>query len=325
MLARFRKIAFLMAYAVATIPLWHYIRDGRILALMIIVIIFAYINVVLSTVDAAQSILTSEKAKIALPRWLPDKPKYHKWWMLVRHTLRWHLLLIPAKMGLALGFVEFLFLNELGSAFYLIHETYDYYSHNLGVVTANEVLPTLYPQWETLLFGFLSLAGFAIMNTGILGAIIIFASQRTSPEKIPLLVVLFCIFFGIAGLGISSLIRPIESRTYDPRHTGYFCRYAWGDEDLMTECRTRKRIGQSIYAALLTPLEHGILLSANIMRPMGKMTYDELGWFWYEDFTSWDNRPFVARQIVAGILGFLLYAGTTWVILWFVEDEPNVT
>ena len=108
MLSRFRNIALLLAYAVATIPLWYYIRDGRILALMTVIIVFAYFNVVLTTVQAAQPILSSEKAKTALPRWLPDKPKYQKWRLLVRRTLKWHLLLIPPKMGLALGFVQWL-------------------------------------------------------------------------------------------------------------------------------------------------------------------------------------------------------------------------
>src|SRR5215204_6201967 len=101
MINRIRRISYFFAYAVATIPLWHYIRDRRILALMVAIVTFAYINVVLSTVQAAQPILSSEKAKTPLPRWLPDKPKYHKWWLLIRHTLKWHLLLIPPKMGLA--------------------------------------------------------------------------------------------------------------------------------------------------------------------------------------------------------------------------------
>src|SRR5687768_8762334 len=112
MLTRFRNIAYVLAYAVATIPLWYYIRDGRILALMVAVVTFAYINVVLSTVQAAQPILSSEKAKTPLPRWLPDKPKYQKWWLLVRRTLKWHLLLIPPKMGLALGFVQYFYFSE---------------------------------------------------------------------------------------------------------------------------------------------------------------------------------------------------------------------
>lgn len=70
--ARFRNLSYLMAYAVATIPLWHYIREGRIILLMTLVVGFAYLNVVLSTVNAAQAILTSEKAKTPMPRWLPS-------------------------------------------------------------------------------------------------------------------------------------------------------------------------------------------------------------------------------------------------------------
>jgi hypothetical protein len=70
-----------------------------------------------------------------------------------------------------------------------------------------------------------------------------------------------------------------------------------------------------------------MLLNANIMRPVGEQTFFAS----YSEFDteqnrrivmSYDNRPFVARQIVAGLLGLLLYAGAPWIILWFVEDEP---
>jgi|GEM_PF-6950958 len=39
----------------------------------------------------------------------------------------------------------------------------------------------------------------------------------------------------------------------------------------------------------------------------------------------WNNNLFVARQVVAGLIGLMLYTGATWVILWFVEDEEALS
>jgi hypothetical protein len=73
-----------------------------------------------------------------------------------------------------------------------------------------------------------------------------------------------------------------------------------------------KRIYETIFQALFTGIDQGVFLNANIMRPIRPETWEY----------SWtDNRPFVARQVVAGMLGLLLYAGATWAVLWFVEDE----
>ena len=85
------------------------------------------------------------------------------------------------------------------------------------------------------------------------------------------------------------------------------------------------RITDTVQLATNTFTDKGVLLAANIMRPIGEGT--AFGWrSEYDSKGGWvkwayENRPFVARQLVAGLLGLLLYAGATWVILWFVEEE----
>lgn len=345
MLARFRKIAYLMAYAVATIPLWHYIRDGRILALMTIVVVFAYIMVVLTTVQDAQAILSSEKAKIAFPRWLPDKPKYHKWWMLVRHTLKWHLLLIPAKMGLALGFVQWLHSYWMGVGFeytafsnsiLLFLRPYFYESYFLPDPVSYSSFVRIFPQWETIILTVVMLIAFSIAGCFLTAsvAINILSFQSGSKHKL----ILSTIWkYSITLLGILGFLYIL---------TTYYSKKSYNHCLLKnTECtfeekreqynvidmkyRRNVRIGETLYTSIFTFIDNGILLGANIMRPVGENT--EFASIWEHDENGnllrvgYDNRPFVARQIVAGILGLLLYAGTTWVILWFVEDEPKVT
>jgi hypothetical protein len=310
MLTRFRNIAYVMAYAVATIPLWHYIRDGRILALMVAVVTFAYINVVLCTVQAAQPILSSEKAKTPLPRWLPDKPKYQKWWLLVRHTLKWHLLLIPPKMGLALGFAEWFHVSGFSDKTYVLREVY-YSGFNLVFS---------YPQWETILIGTCLIGLFTLFEVCLIASLLFLARQLATSRKQLIFVVALRTILIFSTIGLLYIIRieALDYQVYGGGDCGNY-RYLWGTEnpdnialiDLYEGKCIRRRVLETGYLALLTPLDQSVLLSANIMRPL-KLHPNSI---WT------DNRPFVARQIVAGLLGLLLYAGATWAVLWFVEDE----
>jgi hypothetical protein len=300
MLTRFRNIAYVLAYAVATIPLWHYIRDGRILALMVAVVIFAYINVVLSTVHAAQPILSSEKAKIPLPRWLPDKPKYEKWWLLVRGTLKWHLLLIPPKMGLALGFVHWLHIG-FGITAYASGLLNPYY-----YTSWNTSISPLYPQAETIIVGIVTIILFTVFELGLLSSIVISAQAKLINVIVKKLVIIFLL------IGISTMFSTILWFKHSCYYTN--CR-----SYLYSNFSFSRRLDDTFIVATNSLSEQGVLLAANVMRPTG---YDsEFTAHWRNVIVSWDNRPFVARQIVAGLLGLLLYAGATWIVLWFVEDE----
>ena len=334
-MTRLRNIALFLAYAVATIPLWHYIRDGRILALMTVVIVFAYFNVVLTTVQAAQPILSSEKAKTALPRWLPDKPKYQKWWLLVRRTLKWHLLLIPPKLGLALGFTQRLFVYGLSVPF---GQVYNYWGYNIHP----DSLPAVYPQWETIALTTVILVAFALLDAALIASICLMTKQHFSLKRQVLLVIGMRILISLSAIGIGIMIQQIDSHTYRyyRRHAPCYLVPLYENGEPVYEdeyplvyvltvadkrlCRER-RVFETVYTTLMTPFDQSVLLSANIMRPLSKLSYAERGYpSSYPEVGArrWDSRPFVARQLVAGLLGLLLYAGATWVILWFVEDTP---
>ncbi len=294
MIERLRRISYFLAYTVATIPLFHYIRNGRILALMIAVVTFAYVMVVLSSVQAAQPILSSEKAKTALPRWLPDRPKYHIWWMLVRRTLKWHLLLVPPKLGLALGFAEWLWIAEY-STMPTILKPYSYASHC--------TLDPTYPQWETILIGTSLIIVFSILESGLITSLI---SLSIYPSRVFILRLLIALIV----LGTISQFREVYNQ---PTYFTQWC-------DLIScpyivSNRLDAKISETVETSFFTLDDTGILLVANVMRPIYRSRYD--GKMYY----CKDNRPFIARQIVAGLLGLMLYAGATWGILWFVEDE----
>jgi hypothetical protein len=323
MLARFRKISFIMAYAVATIPLWHYISEAHILFLMISVIIFAYLNVVLSSVESAQAILSSEKAKTPLPRWLPNDVKYEKWWLIVRHTLKWHLLLVPAKMGLALGFSQFLFVAGLPFNVIPLSETYNYIAYN-GITP-----PPIYPQWETSLITLFFLIAFAILENLLIATLNIATKQMQKPTKWFFTILTLRIGLALSLLGFMVLLRPLQNPYLD-----YFSSCAFDHDwyslvrDEISQACFKTRVMQTLYTGLFTPFDQSILLGANIMRPISQLSLEERYYNIQPDDPyankRWDNRLFILRQCVAGILGIFLYLGITWAILWFVEDEPQL-
>jgi len=213
MIEHLRKISYLFAYAVATIPLWHYIRDGRILAGMIAVVMFAYVMVVLNSVQAAQPILSSEKAKTALPRWLPDRSKYHKWWMIIRRTLKWHLLLVPPKMGLALGFVHQLFFSRLAIPG---GRAYNYISHNFGNYSLH-LIPEVYPQFIFVCFAFITLIIFSIFEAALLASLIIKTGKYDALYRKSLIMITLRVFIALGFVGIVELATDSQhnsSNTY---------------------------------------------------------------------------------------------------------------
>jgi hypothetical protein len=316
MLTRFRNIAFVLAYAVATIPLWHYSTDAKIILLMTLVIGFAYLNVVLSSVDAAQAILTSEKAKITLPRWLPKSPKYQKWWAIRQRTLRWHLLLIPAKLGLALGCVQWLHLGSRAFTWSILKPYF--YASNSGM--------PMYSQWETLLLGGAIIVLFTILECGLISALTILTPRPSRVVVLRLLIVL-------AVMGVMSQYRLFA---YARPSDQAVCAYAQCTTPCDNDCNTRRniayyelrqrnrRIGETVITSFFTFDDMGVLLAANIMRPVGidsafAVRYESNG----DGTASYirDNRPFVARQLVAGLLGVLLYGIGIFATLRFVRND----
>jgi hypothetical protein len=295
MYTRFRNISYVMAYAVATIPLWYYVTDDRIMLLMTLVVGFAYVNVVLSSVDAAQGILTSEKAKSPMPRWLPDKPKYQKWWAIKRRTLRWHLLLIPAKMGLALGFAEFLFGSRYGSTLSIL-KPYFYGSPSAFFV---------YPQWETLLLGISIIVLFSLLENGLMASLVLLTLHSSRLIVLRLLIAL-------SVIGVMSQYQPYIS-TFPLNTTPQrlcndpcLCRGNGCWSNTYQQKRTNIRIGETIQTGIFTLNDMGVLLAANIMRPEG------FGYYW----VGIDNR-----LLVAALLGVLVYLATIFTVLRFVRDS----
>lgn len=317
MIERIRRMSYVLAYVVATIPLFHYIRDGRILALMVAVVIFTYVMVVLSSVQVAQPILSSEKAKTVLPRWLPDKPKYHKWWLLVRRTLKWHLLLVPPKMGLAVQLTQTYFYSGfLLNTHNIFFRSYSYRSHDFNlhhIVEMPDLQPPIY------LLGFLIICCFTILETQFIASTIVFINKCVSKSIIRIILnrirtaFTIVIVIMIVSQPVSYSIGRIIFWTEIPCRIGFEntlpFEYAGGNWS-----RCGRQVSETIATAIGTLTGQGVLLSANFMRPLRE------GWE-FSEYCWTDNRLFLLRQTIATMLGVMFYICLIWLNLWFVEDE----
>ncbi len=272
MIERLRRMSYFLAYTVATIPLWHYIRNGRILALMIAVVTFAYVMIVLSSVQAAQPILSSEKTKTAFPRWLPDRPKYHKWWMLVRRTLKWHLLLVIPKMGLALGFTNY-FYSTRANHYNIFLRNYDYHSYGYGYGESLSFVDIPFSQPLTYILGFLTIVIFTILEAQLVASVINKLPEISSKKlkqiiakrTIMLLSVIGIVF--LTAQYLSPIIYDVLSRTEIPCQIGF--EYSLGFRNPTTRCASQ--IEETVNTALNTIIGQGILLALILCVQFGKV------------------------------------------------------
>ncbi|MEO1286708.1 MAG: hypothetical protein AAFV93_02995 [Chloroflexota bacterium] len=318
MIDRLRRLSFILAYAVATIPLWHYIRDGHILVLMTAVILFTYVMILISSVEVAQPILSSEKAKTTLPKWLPDKTKYHKWWLIVQRTRRWHLMLVIPKMGLSLGFTEYFFQtftyfrDNLYSVFLYSYNYNSYQPGSIGSFPPFD-LPTLSPV--QFLLGFLVIVCFSFLETGLSASLILNVTKNpfkrvTKTALNRLGIILSIVFIAVA------LYQPIVTFTNQLISvTPIRCQI--GFESTLGNSnwsRCGQQVAQTIMTAMNTIVGQGTLIASNFMRPL--RIGQEYGTYCWDD-----NRLFLIRQTIALFLGALFYILLIRFNLWFVEDE----
>lgn len=173
---------------------------------------------------------------------------------------------------------------------------------------------TIVPEWQTALLAITSVIVFAIAKCGILSSLIILfnETQYSSFFKKTLFFAIryFIMMFAIIGF-LLVLVLIYRSPIHHSCSSRENCNIGEASTLILiaqSQYRLKVRIGETVYAGIFTLVGDGVFLSSNIMSPVGyKLEYD--------------SRPFVARQVVAGLLGVMIYAGTTWVILWFIEDE----
>lgn len=313
MLTKYRTLTLIAAYAACLIPLTTYVTDLSSIQLMVFINLLAYIGVLLTTADIAQGILTSEKQKTPAPRWLKT-PKLQTWWAIVRRSRKWHLALVIPKLGLALAFVHF-FHYGAGSVLYDFDDlwrSYQYVSHGGG---QDIPIENIYPQWETIGISIPFLTLFTLFEGGLLSGLYLFTKQKFSFVVTRVLIGVFSVYI-VAVIPQPSFLSFWQSIYSIERRDSMFF---------------EARVRETAFTSVMTLHHQGVLISANIMRPIGDGTrwagVEQCGTRMIGDIEHYkycyDNRLFVLRQVVAGILGLLLYAAVTAGVLRLAEDpEP---
>lgn len=216
--------------------------------------------------------------------------------------MRWHVFLIPAKMSLALGFMEWLNVGR----YYTTATILKPYFYLSGAAP-------IYPQWETLLIGIIVVILFSLLESGIIAALTILPIH-------PSRVLMLRLLIALSVIGVMSQYQISLPQVSHIPYTS--CHYIDSINcNTWKPSRRARLIGETIETGFFTLNDMGTLLAANIMRPpvFAYRCCQENG-SWYVH-----NRPFVARQLVAGLLGVLVYMATIFTVLRFVRDSDLVS
>jgi hypothetical protein len=285
---RLRNFSLLAAFAAAPIPLFIYItaEHANWLWLLIGVNIFAYLMVALTTIRITLDVAQREKQKSYVPAKWADNPTLSKWYTAVRLSRKWHVLAAVARIGLVLGVVEWLRTMPMQDLMYCLSTIARPYCYNSGKTPVSLLNETVF---IAICVQFL----FSQAETRLLSALVLLLYKFIKKGTVFVTLYLrlhLTAFFVLTVLWWS--FRGVNADSLD-----YATRI------------TQNRVITTVYTGIFTFFDNSVLLSANIMRPLTEF--------------FWDTRPFVARNIVAGLLGLLLYAGLTRGLLWLAQKPEE--
>ncbi|MCA9884133.1 MAG: hypothetical protein KC708_14215 [Anaerolineae bacterium] len=336
MFNRLRIITIGAAYAFGLTSLFTYYTadDSNLLLANVLVIMLAHFMVAIGTIRITLDV-TSGKRKNSDPSLQNTCPTVRLWKQAIRRAWPWHAALIVPKMGLSLAFVQYLYM--LGVPWRLLgYENWRIWAVNLHQdllltpyvyrsiaddIPASVIKAEMFPQAETFIFSIILLTLFALANISLLVAITIAIKQHdTSRSAVWFSFVLRTFMVGIicAGVIVSAPFFNVTT-TNDDRITCFELTYRWyPDEQTDGLYRWQEAhlncvlVSETLYSGGLTLADQGVLLAANIMRPVGEHSAFTAQYDQFTDAYHYDNRPFVLRQMVAAALGLGLYGLLTW-------------
>lgn len=325
---RLSILILVVAYLAALTPFTTYIGEADIILNMVIVIGLASIAMTIAGAYAAFQALGRDKHKFAIPARLQHSNTLSQWWIAFRHTRRYQWWLVSPRLGLAYAFVQWLHVGvgyTVGANNTLLASIYRPYFYFSGSSVS------IYPQLDTVLIACIGILLFAFAEAGLVSALVLLSWNHPTPVVWGLLKVLLLRFTIVIGIflltGINDVIFRIEwYRPHCMDSSTSSCtsfdrqeRYRWTIQ--------RIRAWATVTTSINTGFDSGTLLAANIMRPIGEGTiFAHSSWECANSVchvTAWDNRPFVLRQVVAGLLGLLMYGGLTGGVLWLSSKRAS--
>lgn len=294
---------------VALIPVFYYIDESRLSWLGWMALILFVPRPILM-LRAVVSAVASVKAEMDTHRWdlliltgiSAQKIIKSKWIGVIRQTAFDHMVFSLLHIGLALGISEYL--NVMIYAGYqrawpTILNSYIYEGWWLPNDTQ------VYPSLTVLVIGCIITSLFGLVECGFVAAIGLAMTFVWKQRPFAAYIASSAYYFGVLLL-IAITWNYIYIGSHWSSYREMICDSHWLQECDYKTYRNYARITDTIQLGFQTPIDQATLLSANIMRPNSGQ------WYWlgsntYSPFPTYDNRPFVARNLVAALLGMSVY------------------
>jgi hypothetical protein len=325
-------LLFVLALIAAITPLWLYMDlfQSAALLIMAVIIYLAHIIVGMRTLLLASDSIPRERRcgtwdNLILTGVDARQIMWGKWWAVVRHVWKDHALMALPRLGLAFGLAQYLYVMPLDIPYVVS----SYLRCPLIVpfcYASRSGPPTLNPELWTVLIAIGAAVLYSVFEVGLLSALGLFSALLAQKWMlifavsgriiITLLAVVLLVLVGnirLEGLielhcGLSATI----DCSWDEQHKLIVPSYTPENADEFGfASRTLRRIRDTLQVAVSPFIEGGNLMVANIMRPPANVASfgDSLIWVngeWIVLYPT--NLLFVLRNLVAALLGLVLYA-----------------
>lgn len=332
---------------VALIPSWLYVDQTRedVLILMLLVMFGASLGMTIYTAALVYEItrrlrfLSGDNDLLMLSNISPKTYVEGVWWTAFRYVWKEYVLLALPRIGLAYGLAQYLhtanlpsiFLTSPSSRLLQIAGIYPVYSPAFQYISHNGAYVSLNPYFDTVLIGSIVLMGLSIFEAGFFTALITLAALTAFSNKSHITVAAI-VFRTILMIGVAQVIMTMNPTNHSWRWEIFCCccGSCGGNDcngvetDLIRGCQFRSalRVLETGQVTLSVLSDGGVLLAANIMRPLGEGSGFGKLWKAFRVGQDYDyrlvldtNLLFVLRNVLSAILGVIMYVILTWGIL----------
>jgi hypothetical protein len=310
------RILLIPALGLAPIPFLTYINSTNLnlyLVMLIAIVSFCIWIEVRMVIVAVNSVWRQRRAdtweSLILTGIDARQIVLGKWWAVVRQTWRSYVHLAALKLALACGIMQYLNIyprwidieiDNINRAFYYM--SYQNYAATVPLAWN--------PGITAFIIGALVATFFSLAEdilTVAVGMLVSLVVRRMNTIGMIVSAILRVVL-GVVGIVLVFWIRDLEIRAWRERHNwqvywgcdGEYFRKQTDYYNWCVEERVARRIFETLQVSASSLADNGLLLAANILRPIG-------------------SPLFVLRNVASAILGLGIYAILTWMCLRFAQ------
>ncbi len=360
----FTRIGILfLLLLIASLPVVIYFQFEQQRLLLALLLILIAVQIVLDAHTAAMAVSMMSKLRKVTGNWdllamtgIEARSLSSLVWLsTIRRTWVDHALLALPRLGVSLGFVQFLHASPMGALLQsdVISNArpFPYYSFNqhYGLPPAPEIYPDatqvmvalvvlfvyaisegalaaaggvmwsmLRPQYEATavgltIFSRLLTVGLALVVFAPLAHVMHIYDQQAQPNTMPPIELIRWHVDNCASVGRA----PTDDWFFQSKQQeGQQLQQVGRCDDMRRELMFLRAI-EGIQVTMESFLDQGVLLGANVMRPI--VSYDDPHYFGVYTDDKWTRRasywPFVARNIISALVALSIYAALIWLAL----------